>query len=236
MRDLILKYLGRTAETLSYDGSLEDIEKILIHHQINYPFETITRNFNTDIIMNPKFEKHFANFLETRYCGTCFSHHYVLKNVLEYLGYSVFYIFLKPNHCAIVLDWNNQLFYLDVAYWAPLFKPLPLKENWHIDFPDINVSWRIEENCYKLIRNGVLVKTWDGLYLDDEEFYRKSQEILSEDSYFKEHLIINRWLDLESFILLENNKLKIYNRNCNKKKEFSMTHLNVKELISKLFI
>ncbi|WP_252503072.1 arylamine N-acetyltransferase [Sporosarcina sp. Marseille-Q4943] len=212
MKSLINFYIKGMTEPLKYDGSLKDISKILLHHQIAYPFETVTRNLEVKQLMDQDFEEHFYKFVKTRYSGTCFSHHYILKNVLSYLGYDVKYIFLEPNHCGVVLNWNDQRFYLDVAYWSPLFKPQPLNKSWKVKFPNIEVEWRKVDSNFHLVRNESLVKIWDGKYLTDDAFYSKSIDILNEHSYFKEHILINRWLNQDCFILLQETRLDIYNR------------------------
>ncbi|WP_214607627.1 hypothetical protein, partial [Mycobacterium tuberculosis] len=102
-------------------------------------------------------------------------------------------------------------FYIDVSFWAPLFKIYPLEKNWEVEHNGLKVGWEVDSasGSANLMRNGQIAKQWDGSFSNKDQFLNLWNKSIMNKNYFNSTLLINRWLDRENFIFLKDRTYRI---------------------------
>jgi len=213
MEDKTLQYLEFIHCKVNNKKSLSNVNKIIKNHQLYFTFETATKILRKEQSVATSYSTHLKQLLNTQYGGTCFSNHYILYNVLKNLNYNIKYIFLEPDHCALLLTINSQEYYIDTSFWAPLFEALPINESWKVPFNGILVEWIKNDNEFFLMRNGYIAKTWKGKFLDEQEFFDKWSFFGHKKTYFNANVILNKWFSESTFVMLHNYSMAIYKKN-----------------------
>ncbi|QPQ37134.1 MULTISPECIES: arylamine N-acetyltransferase [unclassified Lysinibacillus] len=193
----------------------ELLSRIILNHQLAIPFDTVRKfqDYNAKKTVKENYadvNKYIESVRENGYGGTCFHLTWGLYNLLRALHYDVQIIKLEELHFALVVSYDAEEYYVDVGFWAPLFKPFPLRENWIVTNHVHSVEWRYvpETQSGTLLCGGEPAKWWDGRFLTVNDFWCEWENSMHEDNTFLQNLYINKWKNPETFLFLVNNSYK----------------------------
>lgn len=210
-----LRILDINESKLTQMRPFELLSSIILNHQIHIPFDTVRKFLDYNSTSNLKelysdVDKYIKSVKEDGYGGTCFHLTWGLYNLLNALNYDVKIIRLEQQHFALVVTYNAEDYYVDVGFWAPLFNPLPLRENWLVTNHTHTVEWRYnsKEESGVLFCGGEPAKRWDGRFQSVDEFWLAWEESMNKDNIFLKNLYMNKWRDKDTFLFLVNNCYK----------------------------
>ncbi|CAG9621558.1 arylamine N-acetyltransferase [Sutcliffiella rhizosphaerae] len=104
-----LKYLEKICHANLHIFPFENISKLLFYHR-RLPF--------------PSFDLFTNNYFENNFGGTCYILNTNLKIFLESIGFECYHVMLGEEHMGIIVNINNDKYYVDCGAAAPLFKPI----------------------------------------------------------------------------------------------------------------
>lgn len=210
-----LRLLNIDESMLTNLTRFELLSRIILNHQLAIPFDTVRKmqdyNAQKNLMENyADVNKYIQSVICNGYGGTCFHFTWGLYNLLHSLHYEVRIIKLEELHFALVVSYDTKEYYVDVGFWAPLFKPLPLKENWIVTNHVHSVEWRYvpEKESGTLLCGGEPAKTWSGSFLSVRDFWGEWENSMNKDNTFLQHLYVNKWRDEDTFLFLVNNSYK----------------------------
>ena len=129
LQRIYLKRLGLPQR----DPSLSYLNELINAHQHLIPFETHTRilDFHQHHGNLPSLET-YINRLSSGCGGVCWTLARGFKWLLENLGFSVNYLYMKPGHVCLSVKVDEQEWYADVGYAAPFFEAKPLNQSFRV--------------------------------------------------------------------------------------------------------
>lgn len=170
--DSVIKYLNFLNLQLE-KPSYKYLEQICNAQLNTFPFENISKllyfrenNYNNFEI--PSFELFIKNYRENNFGGTCYILNSNLMVLLKELGFDCYHVMLGNEHMGIIVNIENERFYVDCGAAAPFFKPVCFEKDinyiTHFGKDEVYISpVDLENNRYKYVRytngkqNG---KTW----------------------------------------------------------------------------
>lgn len=231
-----LRLLSIDDSMLSHLPRFDLLSRIILNHQLAIPFDTVrkSQDYNAKKILKENYvdvNQYIQSVSQNGYGGTCFHLTWGLYNLLHSLNYEVKIIKLEELHFALVVSYDTEEFYVDVGFWAPLFKPFPLRENWIVTNHVHSVEWRYmpENESGTLLCGGEPAKRWDGSFLSVHDFWREWENSMNEDNTFLQNLYINKWKDKDTFLFLVNNSYKEFYKG-KKIKDVQYDYTNTVEL------
>jgi len=208
---LISSYLTYIKYNDGIECSFQSLERILFLHQTKFNFETATKINDKLKSIYFSAENALQNIITTGYGGTCFSSTLILHEIFTNMNLCPQFLHLKPDHFALAISFENEWYYVDVSFWAPLFKLYPLREDWETELNGLKISWNYDphSDSAKLLRNGQVAKQWNGEYSNIQHLLDLWNKSLISKNFFNTTLIINRWLDRENFVFLKERAYRI---------------------------
>ncbi|MFJ6207169.1 arylamine N-acetyltransferase [Lysinibacillus sp. NPDC092081] len=205
---------------LTHFTRFEILSKIILNHQLYIPFDTVRmfHDYNSEKNLKELYsdvDQYINSIKNNGYGGTCIHLTWGLYNLLQYLNYEVKIIRFEEEHFALVVSCDSKEYYVDVAFWAPLFKPFPLKSDWIVTNHAHTVEWRYsqEKESGVLLCGGEPAKTWDGKFLNEDEFWWFSEEFMKKDNNtFLQNLYLNKWRDEDTFLFIVNDCYKVFHK------------------------
>lgn len=128
--DRLLRHLAleRESPRLAY------LHRIIRHHQLRVPFETLTKLIDYepgrargDYL--PPFDDYVDRILTRGAGGLCWTLARGLHVLLTELGFDAAFMIMHPGHCCVRVELPEGSFYADVGYAAPIFQAYPLFES-----------------------------------------------------------------------------------------------------------
>ncbi|WP_161780704.1 arylamine N-acetyltransferase [Tumebacillus flagellatus] len=124
-----LEHLGVVAERPDW----ETLAKLTQAHLLKIPYELLSkihyynhREENGWLV--PPAEVFVENLVSKGWGGNCFILNFNFGRLLEALGYELDYCRVAPGHMAIRVHLDGKVWYTDVGYGAPTYRPLLLDE------------------------------------------------------------------------------------------------------------
>ncbi|WP_026690453.1 arylamine N-acetyltransferase [Alteribacter aurantiacus] len=135
--DSITNYLN-CLNLRSEKPSYRYLEQICHAHLNTFPFENISKllsfsNHNRNVEL-PSLELFVQNFKEHNYGGTCYTLNANLMTLLKGLGFECYHVMLGKEHMGIIVNIDEERFYVDCGATAPFFKPVRFES----DFENIS--------------------------------------------------------------------------------------------------
>ncbi|ADC52270.1 hypothetical protein BpOF4_21374 (plasmid) [Alkalihalophilus pseudofirmus OF4] len=194
-------------------SSIDLLNNIVFQHQQTICFETATKIKDGEKCIPTTLDNYLSQVTNIGYGGTCFAMSWTLLHIFENLGHEVRILFLEPDHYAITLVVENIEYFVDVSFWAPLFKMYPLRQKWSVEHHGFTITWNYTESHTHLMRNGHIAKTWKGQSISLPQFKERWIKSHDNDSFFNSNVCINRWIDKDHFAMCINNNFSIQRGN-----------------------
>lgn len=108
--------------------SLNYLQRLIQHHLTFVPYETFSK-FHYYLIgphYIPSLPLFVKNLREKGWGGTCFTLNINFSRLLTELGFTCFYVRVKPFHIAIMVQIDGKKLYVDVGYGSPIMRPVQL--------------------------------------------------------------------------------------------------------------
>ncbi|WP_186725749.1 arylamine N-acetyltransferase [Rummeliibacillus sp. SL167] len=198
-------------EFIENKTKFEILSKIILNHQLYIPYDTIrkfqdfkSRKELKNLYSHP--EDYIVSVKKNRLGGTCLHFTWALYNLLKSLNFNVKILKLEYQHFALAVEIDLKEYYIDVGFWSPLFKPLPLRKSWEINKGDNSVEWKYSNNHGTLFWSGLPAKEWNGHFITIDELWNDWESSMTKQNYFLNNLYINKWKDEDTFMFLLNNK------------------------------
>ncbi|MFK4998483.1 arylamine N-acetyltransferase [Bacillus sp. N9] len=123
--DAYLKYLRLDREK----PSLNYLQRLIQHQLSLIPYESFSKfhyySLAPDYI--PPLPVFIQNLLDKGWGGTCFTLNMNFARLLTELDFQCSYLQVEPGHLAIMIEFQNRKYYVDVGYGSPIMKPLELE-------------------------------------------------------------------------------------------------------------
>lgn len=235
-----LNFIHIDKEWIKKEGDMEILSKIITNHQIYLPFDTVRKfqDFKSpnDLITLYKDPSNYIRSIKKNGLGgTCFHFTWALYNLLTSLNFKVSILKLEHQHFALSILLGSEYFYIDVGFWSPLFKPMPLNKNWNIEKENMKVEWKYSNGKAILYWNGTPAKEWKGEIVTPETFFKCWKNSMTADNFFLNNLYLNKWIDKDNFIFLVNNKYTEFYKGIKKSEIYLNTIEEIQNIILQKF-
>ncbi|WP_346726923.1 arylamine N-acetyltransferase [Bacillus suaedae] len=105
------------------------LKQICVAHLNTFPFENISKllyfkKHNYTNFELPSFELFINNHRDFNFGGTCYTLNSNLMILLKGIGFSCYHVMLGEEHMGIIVEIENERFYVDCGAAAPIFKPV----------------------------------------------------------------------------------------------------------------
>ncbi|BAB05900.1 arylamine N-acetyltransferase [Halalkalibacterium halodurans] len=109
--------------------SYDYLARICQAHLSTFPFENISKLlfFRNRQIGIPTMEQFLSHYKSYHYGGTCYTLNANLFRLLQALGFDTYPVMLGGEHLGIIVQMDDEPFYVDCGATAPLFSPVRLE-------------------------------------------------------------------------------------------------------------
>jgi arylamine N-acetyltransferase len=166
-----LEHLGLPRET----PSLAYLDRIVRHHQLRVPFETLTKLVDYEPGLRrgdfmPPLDLYVDRLVARGAGGLCWTLARGLKFLLDDLGFDAAFMYMDSGHCCVRVELPEGPHYADVGYAAPLFRAYPLFESFSLDTHREKFVYDVREDGIHVTRNPGPTKKLDPTPRRWEEF------------------------------------------------------------------
>jgi len=144
--------LAREAPSLDY------LHRIIRHHQLRVPFETLTKLIDYEPGRErgdflPPLSRYVERIVTRGGGGLCWTLARGLQALLDHLGFDAAFMVMEPGHCCVRVELPQGPFYADVGYAAPIFQAYPLFESFSLDTHREKFDYSVREDGIFVTRN-----------------------------------------------------------------------------------
>ena len=133
------------------------LDALIEAHLRSVPYETCTKILDTQAALAyggflPPHERAVERILGQGAGGTCWVLTRTFNWLLRELGFDVAYLMMDPGHLCLSVALEGEPFYADVAYAAPVFRAMPLRESFRVEAPSEVFSYTVVGETAKVVR------------------------------------------------------------------------------------
>lgn len=168
--DRVLSHLGVERE----EPNLALLNRLIEQHQRKVTWENVSKFLDWEKGSQtgnflPSVEDYFNRMINHGFGGTCWTLAVGFHWILKQLGFTVHYIYMDPGHLCLRVDLDQDSYYVDLGYCAPLFQAYPLYTSFIVHSERETFDYQVNNGDIKVVRTPGPTKTLSPIPVTLEE-------------------------------------------------------------------